>query len=474
MLETYPRRIYLLSPSDLSPETIAVTFAKTSRSPLSFREIAAELSDEKSAQFHEKWVVGYGHASVAEHAVLHIAFENISRLAIETIEGNRLASYTEKSTRYQRWDPEGFYLPAEVKGSEHEETFRQTCKTLFKTYHESLAPVRSAVQSQYPRREAESETSWDRRIRTRYVDVCRFLLPAASLANVGMTVNARALEHAIRKMLSHPLAEVRQIGLETKQTAQEEVPTLVKYAEAVPYLSDSEADLSERAVFLKQGGRGEDLSLLSYDPDAERTVLAAALYTHDAGPFQAALRYVRSLDEAGLLELARALLGRLGRFDVPPRVLEHAVYSFEAVIDQGAYFEVKRHRMMTQTPQRLTADLGYAIPRLISEAGFEGNYCAAMDAAAEAYHRLEMWNPHVAAYLLPNGFNRRLLMTLNLREVFHFCELRAAPNAHFSMRVLALRIAEAVRGVHPILAAFMRLPEETDWRQLREEHFTRV
>src|SRR5678809_247605 len=96
------RDIYLLSPRALSPETIAVAFAKTSRSPESFRAIAAELSDEKSAQFHEKWVVGYGHASVAEHAVLHIAFENVSRLAIESIESNRLASYTEKSTRYQR------------------------------------------------------------------------------------------------------------------------------------------------------------------------------------------------------------------------------------------------------------------------------------------------------------------------------------------------------------------------------------
>ena len=86
------QKIYLLSPKKLSPEVIAVTFAKTSRSPLSFQEIADELSDESSAEFHEKWVVGYGHASVAEHAVLHIAIENISRMAIECIESNRLAS----------------------------------------------------------------------------------------------------------------------------------------------------------------------------------------------------------------------------------------------------------------------------------------------------------------------------------------------------------------------------------------------
>src|SRR5574338_233534 len=108
------REIYLLSPKELSPETIAVAFAKTSRSPESFRAIAGQLSEEKSAEFHEKWVVGYGHASVAEHAVLHIAVENISRLAVEMLESNRLASYTEKSTRYQKWDRDAFHIPEEL------------------------------------------------------------------------------------------------------------------------------------------------------------------------------------------------------------------------------------------------------------------------------------------------------------------------------------------------------------------------
>ena len=109
-----PRKIYLLDPRRLSPETIAVAFAKTSRSPSTFQEIADELSDEKSADFHEKWVVGYGHSSVAEHAVLHIALENVSRLSVECIESNRLASYTEKSSRYQVWDPDHFFVPKEL------------------------------------------------------------------------------------------------------------------------------------------------------------------------------------------------------------------------------------------------------------------------------------------------------------------------------------------------------------------------
>src|SRR5512140_3696261 len=136
------RQIYLLNPQELRPETIAVAFAKTSRSPESFRQIAAGLNDEKSAQFHEKWVVGYGHASVAEHAVLHLAIENASRLAMEAIESNRLASYTEKSTRYQKWDADAFHIPSELDGHPLREQYIATCRMLFETYAAALEPVR--------------------------------------------------------------------------------------------------------------------------------------------------------------------------------------------------------------------------------------------------------------------------------------------------------------------------------------------
>ncbi|MGD8633514.1 MAG: FAD-dependent thymidylate synthase, partial [Anaerolineales bacterium] len=144
------------------------------------------------------------------------------------------------------------------------------------------------------------------------------------------------------------------------------------------------------------------------------------------------------------------------------------------IMDQGAYFELKRHRMMTQTPQLLRADLGYAVPKKITQAGFEGRYREAMAQAADAYNKLAGWNPHVAAYLVPNGFNRRVLMTLNLREVFHFCELRAEKNAHFSIRRIALRMAEMVQSVHPLLAAYLRMPEGDTWQSVEEENFTQV
>ena len=476
------RQIYLLSPKQLSPETIAVAFAKTSRSPESFREIAAELTDEKSAQFHEKWVVGYGHASVAEHAVLHIAVENVSRLAIECLESNRLASYTEKSTRYQMWNPDSYYTPRAIaesgSASQHAELYRQTCARLFETYQRSLEPVKRVMRIKYPRKEGESEIRWDGRIRSKYVDNCRFLLPASALANVGMTANARVLESAIRKMLSHPLEEVREIGAEMKRVAQVEVPTLVKYAEGVAYQSETAAALTAESRQQTAGGGRQTkearVELVDYDSDAEDKFLAACLYRFGGNSFADGRAAVAAMSGEQKAALAREALGRLEKYDAPLRELEHVTYTFDAVMDQGGYFEIKRHRMMTQSPQRLTCDLGYAVPRAFEEAGCLDDYHAAMRAAAEAYRALAAEFPEEASYVAPNAFNRRLLMRLNLRESFQLCELRGAPTTHFSVRRTSGQVYEAIARVHPTLAGYMRCRDNPHWQAIEQEFFVAV
>lgn len=467
------REIYLLSPRALSPETIAVAFAKTSRAPESFRDIAAELSDESSAKFHEKWVVGYGHASVAEHAVLHIAFENVSRIAIESIESNRLASYTEKSTRYQKWGPDDFTIPPEMDGHPLRAEFVDTIRLLFKAYADSLNPVRTRVFERFPRRENETDEAWDRRIRSKYVDVCRFLLPAAALANVGMTANARVIENTVRKMLSHELAEVREIGVQVKDVSKAETPTLVKYADAVPYLVETIKELENRVSSIEYRKSDEWCTLIDYDKDGEVKVLAAALYRFGEMPYADALAHVETLNAESKTNLAESLLGRLGRFDVPLRELEYCTYTFDLVMDQGAYAEFKRHRMMTQTPQRLTTRLGYATPLLVTEAGFRSEYEAAMAAASAMYEKLYAFSPDVAQYVVPNGFNRRVLAEFNLREAFAFCQLRSAANAHFSIRRVAQKMYEEIARVHPVLSKYMKLHEET-WQGVEEGYFAGV
>jgi thymidylate synthase ThyX len=303
--------------------------------------------------------------------------------------------------------------------------------------------------------------------------VCRFLLPAASLANVGMTANARVFESMIRKMLSHELTEVREIGEKVKEVALGETPTLVKYANAVPYLSETIHEFNNRQSSVVSRQSEDWCALIDHDPDGEHKILAAAIYRFGEMSYADALAYVKNLSDLELEELAKSLLGRLDKFDVPLRELEYSSYTFDLVMDQGAYAEFKRHRMMTQTPQRLTTRLGHATPRLITEAGFGSRYEAAMESADKMFEKLYTVSPSLAQYVVPNGFNRRVLAQFNLREAFAFCQLRSASNAHFSIRRVAQRMYEEICHVHPLLAKYMKLNDET-WKGVEQDYFTEV
>jgi thymidylate synthase ThyX len=286
-----------------------------------------------------------------------------------------------------------------------------------------------------------------------------------------MTANARVLESMIRKMLSHELTEVREIGAKVKEVAKAETPTLVKYADAVPYLVETIKEFDNHESSYVNRESDDWCSLVSFDKDGEKKILAAALYRFGEMSYAEAWDQIEVLPESEQTKLAESLLGRLDKFDVPLRELEYSTYLFDLIMDQGAYAEFKRHRMMTQTPQRLTTRLGYAIPRLIREAGFGPRYEMAMEAAAQMFEKLYIMNPSLAQYVVPNGFNRRVLAEFNLREAFAFCQLRSASNAHFSIRRVAQRMYEELCHVHPLLTKYMKLNDET-WKGVEENYFS--
>jgi len=256
-----------------------------------------------------------------------------------------------------------------------------------------------------------------------------------------------------------------------KEVAKAETPTLVKYADAVPYLVDTINDFENRKSKIEDRTSDQWCTLIDYDRDGETKVFAAALYRFGEMAYADALAYVNNLGVSEREKLAGSLLGRLEKFDVPLRELEYCTYTFDLVMDQGAYAEFKRHRMMTQTPQRLTTQLGYATPLLITEGGFGSEYEAAMESAASLFEKLYQSNPDVAQYVVPNGFNRRVLAQFNLREAFAFCQLRSAANAHFSIRRVAQRMYEEMARVHPLMTKYMKLHEET-WQGVEEGYFT--
>lgn len=454
-------RIYPLDPRQLTEEQLAVVFAMTSRRPEPFDEIAQLVTAEKAADFHERWVLNYGHASVAEHAIIHMAVENISRLACDTLEDNRLASYTEKSSRYQVIEPGYYHVPQELEGHPLRQLYVDACDALFATYERLVEGLQKYLPSVRPRQPDERDSAYSLRIRREATDSARFLLPAATLTNVGVTINARSLEHAITKLLSSDMAEEQWLGEALKEQGRLITPTLIKYAEPSDYLvAARQAQQEMLQPYAEPGDSRAEAKLMHYDPDAEAKLAAALLYRFAHQSYTEIWKRVQRMSALERQDVIGSALECLGPHDVPVRELETVDYTFDLVMDYGAYREFKRHRMQTYIPQPPTVELGYVMPPLVKEAGLQAEFEVAMAKDEEAFRTVGAQLPRVAEYLVTHAHKRRVLSKLNLRECYHLFKLRTGPQAHFSIRpVISAAMREAQR-VHPGLFRYLRLRTE--------------
>lgn len=476
--------------SGLPEEVIAVLFAYYSRSRDDLRTNLARLladqeidvvegvaarpsfglATEKARAFHEKWVVGYGHASVAEHAVVHLALENVSIVASKVIEDLRLGSFTEKSTRYVVFDRNSFVdLP--VLGDKLHALYRSTCEQLFASYLDLMPVVTEALKARLPRAEGMTDGAYAAAIRAQACDLLRGLLPAGTRTNIGLSANARALEGLLSKMLSNPLSEVRGLATAMHRASLTVAPTLVKYARENPYRATLRECVQEKLSTIYSPGPwdtsvtsviGQPVRLVRHDPDALDRILVALAYdgsepnVHLRGLVEA-LRQATRAEREGIL---RASLERRGPYDAAPRAFEATTMTFEILLDYGAYRDLQRHRMLLPTTQRLTCRLGFETPAELVEFGLADSYTRTMATAIDAWEQLEAEFPLEAQYAVPLGFRIRTLWTLNLREVMHVIELRSAKQGHASYRRIAQAMYRTVIHAHPWLEGLIRVDLE--------------
>lgn len=494
---------------DLPEEVVAVLFAYYSRSADGLRDnlrrllaegdvaaptagVAADEDEaellaarEKARAFHEKWVVGYGHSSVAEHAIVHLALEDVSILASKVIEDARLASFTEKSTRYVVFDESKYYTPPSLSDGPLAGLYAETCRHLLGTYARLMDETIAQVQARRPRAEKQTERGWNAACKAGACDILRYLLPASTLTNIGMTANARTLERLITKMASEPLEECVALAEDIKREAQQIVPTLIKYADRSVYLSDTaealETAASEsgylaesRAAFERASGAytpGEghlfppenSVRIVRAPEEPDIDLAAALLYEHTTLEWEDVRQAMANQPpDVRAAIIAEAVAGpehggRRGRFDQPLRALEHLYYTFEILVDYGAFRDIQRHRMATQTRQRLTTDWGYALPAEVEEFGLAETFHDCMERAASAYRAIAEHDPHAAQYVLPMAYRIRVLFTWNLRELHHFISLRSSKQGHISYRHIAQEAWRALAAIHPHLAEHIRV-----------------
>jgi hypothetical protein len=210
---------------------------------------------------------------------------------------------------------------------------------------------------------------------------------------------------------------------------------------------------------------------VSASAELEKNVLVATLYRFCNSDYAQCSAAVDAMSQPQKQELAETLFGGCDRFTAPLREVEHSSFTFDITVDQGAWYEIKRHRMATLTTQAFTPHLGYTLPRAIEQAGGADEYAALMEECTAFFKAAETIQPGIGAYALPNAFKRRFLLTANLRSLIHLINLRAAPNAHFSVRRLALRMAEQIQQTLATFSPYLFCDSGETWQSIEEKFF---
>jgi thymidylate synthase ThyX len=309
------------------------------------------------------------------------------------------------------------------------------------------------------RTETMSDRLWQSKVRAGACDVLRYLLPTATQTNLGWTANARTLEHAITKLMSHPLEEMREIAAQLRDVCAERVPTLLKYADTSDCLEGTPPAMRAIADEHLDGAALDDqwdVKLVHWDADAEERVVAALLYEHTVTSHEEVLRCVRSMPAEERQRVLDEAVARRGQWDQVTRAFEATAYTFDVLIDYGAFRDLQRHRMCTQIHQPVTTAHGFLTPPAVVDAGLGEEYERLMSQAQESFEVIAPDLPHEAQYIVPLAYRKRTLFAMNLRELHHLVQLRSGPQGHASYRRMANRLLDAVRAVHPALAAQVR------------------
>jgi thymidylate synthase ThyX len=458
--------------SNLPQVTCAAVFARYSRSPKSLRRLLldefletqptnghgpAGAGAKKAGELFSRVLADFGDDSVAQLGGVHIACEQVSQPLAKALEWGRLAAYLEQSTRYIPYTDkrDGFfryYRDPEVMRSRYAESYVNALDELFNTYCVILEPLQEHLDGKTPA--MDDAAARKRAIRALALDVARALLPAGTVSNVGIFASGQSFEQMVMRLRAHPLPEARSYAELINTELQKVIPDFISRLDRadrggrwVEYLGDLRAS-TEKHALRDASEPQESIRLLDWDKNAESTIMAAALFDQSTVDLQTVERHVEALSESEKDELWNDIVGDRGnRRHRPGRGFEHTTYTFEITSDYGAFRDLQRHRMLTMQWQTLTAELGYAVPEAIIEAGLEARWSPAIERAEYVRNELISEFPQQAQYLVTLGHRIRYVMRLNAREAMQMLELRTSPQAHPNYRKVCRELHRQIKEV---------------------------
>lgn len=151
-------------------------------------------------------VLGSGHMSVAEHVSFTFCIEGISRAASHQLVRHRLASYSQQSQRYVKYDAPAFFEPDSI-------LLNREADALFNKFLEySTQTYKMLLDLDIPAEDA------------------RYILPNAMTSNITMTLNLRELISICNlRLCSRAQKEIRQIVAQMAKAVSDTEPYFKRF-----------------------------------------------------------------------------------------------------------------------------------------------------------------------------------------------------------------------------------------------------
>lgn len=436
---------------DITPETISAAYARISRSPKSVNELRADAVAyvDKARKSNRNIVFEMGHSSVAEHAVFNIDIIGVSRLLVEEIEKFRLCSYTEKSQRYVLFDKD-FVVPDEIAEAGLKNLFVETVQMQNDFYHQLYGELRPYVFEQ--NKELAEDPANKSMLEGWAKEDARYAISLATETQLGMTINARNLELMLRRLSALPLAEARLFSEKLYAATKNIAPSLIRYTRATDYDRLTRRNLRqfcEKYPTEKESRLSEVVRLVWATPDADMQAAAALIFASSGSSYDHCIRDAERMSRHDAKALFKTAFANIQAYDAVLRELENIDLQFELIMSASCFAQLKRHRMATLVSQDYDPALGVTLPPAVRAIGRQKEFTAIIKKTNSVYAAIKQRNPDAAPYVLTNAHRKRVLMKLNVRELYHLSRLRADQHAQWDIRDLSEKMLKQARKVMP-------------------------
>ncbi|MEM0134492.1 MAG: FAD-dependent thymidylate synthase [Thermoplasmatales archaeon] len=453
---------------------------------------------DRAEKFYERVFLEYGDESVSELATAQVGIQNVSNVLSKIIEESRIGlSFLEKSSRYVSYrekrngrylfiDPEKAGIPRKFH-----ERYEEFNNHIFELYNEIFTGVSNYIHEKNPFEnmrfylpngkevklgeesgdEEVLKRAYESSVRSRALDETRFILPASTLTNIGLSGNARAFSHLLERLKANGLKEADKLYSELMTELKLVFPKLIENVEnphgleSVEYLRKIKNYVPDQLEVATSPTK-ETVKLLSFESNDTvlNKVLASYYFERTAGNYETLHNHFSDLSAEEKVELLNRITSlRTNRRNKLDRSFEHVYYTFEINTNFGAFRDLQRHRSLTIQRKMLSTVHGYDIPPIISAIrDLSEKYVKAIEKANTLYEEIRSVDPLSAQYVVIFAHIQPVIVTLNLRELLYLTELRSTPQAHFDLRKISREMVGLVKKVNPSLDKVFKFLNEND------------